>query len=56
MFSAFYADFCLCPKLVFITTLKQQLVIYDKNTYLQNGKRVFFLVEEVVLRDYRVLF
>ena len=23
VFSAFYADFCLCPKLVIITTLKQ---------------------------------
>ena len=27
VFSAFYADFCFCPKLVIITTLTQSL--YD---------------------------
>ena len=51
VFSAFYADFCLCPKLVIITTLKQMFYYtcnansrtksFTSKTYYDNSEPVY---------------
>ena len=42
VFSAFYADFCLCPKLVIITTLIEQTVLPSS----------FFIVPDYLINAY----
>ena len=38
VFSAFYADFCLCPKSVIITTLKMIMITPTAVHFLQSKK------------------